>query len=105
MAKGIITAFPELASSQDLPGEPYQAFRNPKNTGFLDQRLRQLRKPLAPNARKRKNEKQNERPKTTRTKKKKPKGADIGLEETDSTAHPDNDQQQVVDTLFLLRYN
>jgi len=35
MAKGIIAAFPEFASSPDLPGEPYQAFRNPQNTGFL----------------------------------------------------------------------
>lgn len=100
MAKGIIAAFPELASSPDLPGEPYQAFRNPQNTGFLDQRLKQLRKSLEPKDRKRKNEKQNEGPRRTRTRK--PKGADFSAEENATDAQPEDDQMRVINKLFLL---
>ena len=53
MAEAIVTAFPCLAYKAE-GSKPYAHFYNPDLPGFLDQRLKTIRKALQPNDRKRK---------------------------------------------------
>lgn len=77
LAKAIIIAFPVLAYDGD--GEAYEAYycttRGTKGqpAGFIDQKLKEIRKPWPQERRKRKNEPQNE-PENKKGKNKKPKG-------------------------------